>query len=134
MTIRRKVIPLERWIVDQNRIPSPVGKLFDADSRSPPWKAPFVILSNGHEHWFWNFERALRAIWSVVRSASWDRKANCRARSSRAQKRRVLAAARRIDPPSLAGRGCHHDGRSVGRRGDQSRQSRGGRQNDRLTS
>ena len=21
-------------------------------------KAPFVILSNGHEHWFWNFERA----------------------------------------------------------------------------
>lgn len=20
--------------------------------------APFVILSNGHEHWFWNFERA----------------------------------------------------------------------------
>ena len=58
MTIRRKVIPLERWIVDQNRIPSPVGKLFDADSRSPPWKAPFAILSNGHEHWFWNFERA----------------------------------------------------------------------------
>jgi type I site-specific restriction endonuclease len=21
-------------------------------------KAPFVILSNGREHWFWNFERA----------------------------------------------------------------------------
>ena len=31
----------------------------------------FAILSNEHEHWFWNFERALRAIWSVVRSASW---------------------------------------------------------------
>src|ERR1700681_1865029 len=23
-------------------------------------KAPFVILSNGREHWFWNFERADR--------------------------------------------------------------------------
>ena len=21
-------------------------------------KAPFVILSNGREHWFWNYERA----------------------------------------------------------------------------
>jgi len=37
-------------------------------------KAPFAILSNGHEHRFWNFERALRAIWSVVRSASWVEK------------------------------------------------------------
>jgi hypothetical protein len=34
----------------------------------------FAILSNEREHWFWNFERALRAIWSVVRSASWVEK------------------------------------------------------------
>ena len=33
-------------------------------------KAPFIILSNGREHWFWNFERAdqlMRIASSVFR-------------------------------------------------------------------